>query len=77
MNKKVSALLKQGEGLNIEYKECKNKLPKSSFDTICSFLNRNGGHIMFGVADNGDVIGVEKSSVEQIKKILLPLLITR
>ena len=48
----ITNIIKQGEGLNIEFKKAKEKLPDSLFETICAFLNRNGGTILLGVNDN-------------------------
>lgn len=61
-------LIAAGEGVNIEFKECRNKLNKDLFETVCAFLNRIGGHIFLGVADDGKIIGVDEDSIEQIKK---------
>ena len=66
-----SSLLKiinNGEGTSIEFKEAKKKLPDSLFESICSMLNRNGGHIFLGVNDDGKVIGVYKDYIKDIKK---------
>ncbi len=41
--------IKNGEGTMVEYKEAKKNLPSSLFESICSMLNRNGGHIFLGV----------------------------
>ena len=34
-----------GENITTEFKECRNRLPKNLFETICAFLNRMGGGI--------------------------------
>ncbi|OGS28132.1 MAG: AAA family ATPase [Elusimicrobia bacterium RIFOXYB2_FULL_48_7] len=65
---KIKEIIKQGEGIRIEFKECKTKLSKDVFETVCSFLNRFGGEILLGVKDNGNIIGVDKACAEQIKK---------
>ncbi len=36
----IQDILRRGEGLTIEFKQAKNKLPKSLFETVCAFLNR-------------------------------------
>lgn len=54
----VKNLLKQKEGIRLEFKEAKEKLPENLFETICAFLNREGGSIMLGVTDDGTCIGV-------------------
>lgn len=57
-----------GESITTEFKECRNKLPKNLFETICAFLNRMGGDIFLGVADDGTITGVDESCVPQLKK---------
>lgn len=61
-------IIKLGESYTTEFKEATNNLPKSLFETICGMLNRNGGHIFLGVKDNGTIIGIDKDSVDRIKK---------
>lgn len=69
---KIPSLLKEmtnnGESTTVELKEAKKGLPKTLFETICSMLNRNGGHIFLGVNDDGDIIGVDSDSIKNIKK---------
>jgi len=40
-------------GVCIEYKEAQNGVPDSLYDTVASFLNREGGVILLGVRDDG------------------------
>ena len=68
MIRKLLDTIKKGEGLKVEFKESKNKLNKDVYETICAFLNRSGGEIFLGVKDNGEIIGVDKESINQIKK---------
>ena len=62
----VKNLLKQREKTRLEFKEAKNSIPRNLFETVCAFLNREGGSILLGVNDNGVVEGVNPSSVDQI-----------
>ena len=62
MSNRFEELIAQGEGISVEFKECKDSLPKSIFETICSFLNRFGGDIFLGVADDGTILGIDKKS---------------
>ena len=71
--KQIKELLKQGEGLNVEFKKAKNTLPGNLFETVCSFLNTDGGYIFLGVDDNGNVSGVNRSAIEQMKSNLANL----
>lgn len=68
MIKRIGEILKQGEGLKIEFKESKNKINKDVYETVCSFLNRCGGEIILGVNDYGDVIGIDGEYIDKIKK---------
>ena len=64
----IRQLLADGEGLTIEYKECVNELSKSVWETVCSFSNRYGGHLILGAKDDGTPIGVNPSTAKQMKK---------
>ena len=57
-----------GESTTVEFKEAKKNLPNNLFETICSMLNRNGGHIFLGINDSGEIIGVYKDYIKEIKK---------
>ena len=61
-------IIKKGENTATEFKEAKNSLPSSLFETICGMLSRNGGHIFLDVKDNGEIIGVYKDYVKDMKK---------
>jgi len=64
----IPDILKKGEGVSVEFKRAKNKLPENLFDTVCAFLNRDGGTVLLGVLDNGTIEGVDSDSVQQMKK---------
>lgn len=61
---KIKQLIKQGEGIEVEFKESNGSLTRSVFETICAFLNRKGGTILLGVADDGKIIGVNEDSLQ-------------
>ena len=69
----IPKILQRGEGISVEFKRAKNKIPKNLFETVCAFLNRNGGVILLGVEDNGVVEGVEPTAIEQMKKDIVNL----
>ena len=64
----------KGEGISIEFKECRNKLNKDVFESICAFLNRNGGDLILGVNDSGKITGIALEAVEQVKKEMVTAL---
>ncbi len=65
---RIRDLIRKGEGLTTEFKESRHALSRSVFETVCAFLNRNGGTILLGVADTGRIIGIDPEHVSQIKK---------
>jgi len=70
---KIRELIMQGEvrHTNIEFKRCRNEIGNAVYETICSFLNRNGGDILIGVEENGDIIGVNETAIDNhIKNIV-------
>lgn len=66
--KKLQQIISQGEGLKIEFKKAKNKLPNNLFETVCAFLNKSGGEIILGVDDEKNVEGINENIVEQLAK---------
>ena len=65
---RIRQLLAAGEGLTVEYKECVNELSNSVWETVCSFSNRYGGHLILGVDDDGVPKGVNPKAVQQMKR---------
>ena len=61
-------ILAQGENISVEFKECKTALNKDVYETVCAFLNRDGGEILLGVKNSGEVVGVAPDKIEQIHK---------
>ncbi len=69
LNRDVSTLIEQGENLFVEFKETlrfdtrKKEVSKEMehmvLKTIVSFLNTDGGTLIIGVNDNGEIIGLE------------------
>ncbi|MDR2196934.1 MAG: putative DNA binding domain-containing protein [Coriobacteriales bacterium] len=64
----IKRLLAEGEGLTIEYKECVDGLNNSVWETVCSFSNRYGGHLILGVTDGGGVLGVNRTAAPSMRK---------
>lgn len=66
--REVNRLIEEGEGFEIEFKR-KVTTPEKIARALIAFANTKGGHILFGVDDDGSVVGVEseKSEVEMIR----------
>ncbi|MDD2715655.1 MAG: putative DNA binding domain-containing protein [Candidatus Wallbacteria bacterium] len=74
MKSKIASIIKQGEGLQVEFKECRNSLSRDVYETVCAFSNRNGGHLLLGVKDNGTVVGVSSELCRKIAADLVTAL---
>ncbi|MEI7437241.1 MAG: RNA-binding domain-containing protein [bacterium] len=55
------------EGVALEFKRATDRLPSNFFDTVCAFLNMDGGLIVLGVEDDGLVSGLNPAAVTRIK----------
>ena len=64
----IHDLIRQGEGISLEFKSCRSQLSRDVYETVCAFLNRHGGTILLGVQDDGTLQGIEPDAVSQIKK---------
>ncbi len=56
------------ENLHTEFKEALSGLPGNLCDTLCAFLNTDGGTIYLGVSDKGEVLGLEADQIERYTK---------
>lgn len=54
----IQMIISKGEGISIEFKKAKTKVPSSLYETVVSFANTNGGIILLGVEDDGAVHGI-------------------
>lgn len=61
-------LIRGGENIRVEFKKSTNDVTKDVYDTVCSFSNREGGIIVLGVKDNGEVLGIDPDAIDRIKK---------
>ena len=68
--KDVNALIEEGEGFSLEFKR-RISSPEKIARTIIAFANTKGGIILFGVDDDGSIVGVEseKSEIELIETL--------
>ena len=65
----VMALVTGGEGATVEFKSV---LPESGSElrervcwTVAAFANGDGGHILFGIDDDGHVVGVDEVDAQE------------
>lgn len=57
------------EGLQLEFKKSNKALPRDAWPTYSAFANTEGGILVLGVDDDGNILGLERP--EQIKKELI------
>jgi len=75
MDKSIIQLIKEGEGLTIEFKRTVDS-PFKIAKTIVSFANTSGGDLLVGVADNGAIPGVQSElrELQKLEKALVKLI---
>jgi ATP-dependent DNA helicase RecG len=59
----LKSLLESGEWNDAEFKEARNALPKSAFETVSAFANTHGGWIVLGIKQDGErfeICGVDE-----------------
>ena len=63
---KIISLLKQKESKRLEFKKFRDEISATLFETVCAFLNREGGEIIIGADDDGKIIGIEESRIDRM-----------
>ncbi len=67
----IKKLVSRGESLTVEFKKTTGQLERG-METLCAFLNRDGGTALFGVTDKGELCGqqVQDSTRRNIAETL-------
>ncbi|MFA5953040.1 MAG: ATP-binding protein [Candidatus Pacearchaeota archaeon] len=83
-SKEILELIKEGEKQNLEFKstlrinlhtnEIDRNIEQSVMKTINAFLNSEGGILLIGVSNNGEIIGIENDKFENIDRFNLHLI---
>ena len=66
--------LMAGENTCIEFKRCGGNPSADIFESYCAFLNRDGGDLFLGVADNGTILGVPEQAVDSVVRNLVKVM---
>ena len=65
----IKKLIATGEQIDVEFKKAENDLNKDVYESVCSFNNREGGHLILGVEDKTkSIIGVNPERVDKMLK---------
>ena len=80
-SEKIKAIIVKGESPKLEFKSSiRTNLHTNMFDknmefsilkTICAYLNTEGGTLIVGVSDNGEILGLEKDAFPSNDKLKL------
>lgn len=54
--KNIQSLIDSGEGYNVEFKVRVPSKVRELTEEICAFANADGGYLLIGVDDNGQVV---------------------
>ena len=71
VEQELKSIVRGREKRTLEYKEAWSELPSNLFESVCAFLNRDGGVIVLGAMDDGTIDkGVNPKSIDQMCKNL-------
>ena len=59
--RELDAIVTRGESEEIEFKQSIDQC-RSAAKTVCAMLNAGGGFVLFGVSDQGEIVGQEASA---------------
>lgn len=67
----LRSIIRSGESENLEFKKSTASL-KSAAETLCGFLNNNGGRVLIGVSDTKTIVGqhIADQTQQEIASIL-------
>ncbi|MCZ7372795.1 MAG: putative DNA binding domain-containing protein [Candidatus Methanoperedens sp.] len=60
-------LIEKGEDSQTQFKERFDSIDSLAVE-ICAFSNSNGGNILVGVSDDGDIIGLSKEEIQKLNQ---------
>lgn len=62
-------LIDTGEKIDVEFKKAEKDLNKDVYESVCSFNNREGGHLILGIEDKTkNIIGVNPERIDKMLK---------
>ncbi len=65
----LKKLIDTGEKIDIEFKKSQEEFNKDLYESVCSFNNRDGGHIFLGIVDKTkEICGVNPDRIDKMKK---------
>ncbi|MDR2388878.1 MAG: putative DNA binding domain-containing protein [Tannerellaceae bacterium] len=61
-------IISKGDSPFVDFSKCTTELTDSVFQSICSFLNKEGGVLIVGVHDYGEIVGVAELFIDNMLK---------
>ena len=71
MIENIKQILTVGENVAVEFKRAGNGIHADSYESICSFLNRFGGDVFWGILNDGTVEGVAPQTAPDLVRNLI------
>ncbi|SFS79226.1 AlbA family DNA-binding domain-containing protein [Lutibacter maritimus] len=66
----LTHILNKGEGTTIEYKIAQGGIPVSLYETVVSFSNTDGGIIVLGSDNDGNIKGIEENDLANFHQVI-------
>lgn len=65
----IKMLINMDEKIDVEFKKSENELNKDIYESVCSFNNRDGGHLFLGViGETKEIKGVNPNKIDKMLK---------
>lgn len=74
--KDIRHIIRQGEGVTIEFKDATGGTPSSFYESAVSLSNTDGGVILLGVDDDGVIMGLTTEACKHMQKDIVTALNT-
>ncbi len=81
IEKRIKDLINKGESIKSEFKstmrmnlktgQSGREIEMAWLKTVCAFMNSNGGVLLFGIQDDGQIVGIEADNFENEDRIRL------
>ena len=64
-------ILNKGEGITVEYKMAQGGVPASLYETVVSFSNTDGGIVILGADNDGQVLGIHEKEIPNYLQVIV------
>ncbi len=64
----LQTLVAQGESETLEFKRSTAELRRAG-ETLCAFLNGEGGQVLIGVGPDGKIVGQQVADIKRLEEV--------